>query len=154
MARAIAKTTAWMSVVILLIGLLSLSGCTPASDPETEEEVVPAKVEHLEGEIPSRITLTDDAAKRIGLQTDEAQAVQVNNTQLVSVPYSAIIYDIEGNIWLYTSDAELIFERVPIVVDHIDGDTVFLSNGLSAGTTIAIQGVAELYGAETEFEEE
>lgn len=147
-----------LSVVLVLVGLafIALTGCTPKVDSasvEAEGES-PVTVEHLEGKIPTRLSLTSDAAKRLDLQTVEARDVLTNETKQTAVPYGAIIYDIDGNTWLYTSPQELTFERIPIVVDHIDGDIVFLSDGPSAGTAVVTRGVAELYGSETEFEEE
>ena len=146
-----------LHVVLVLVGLafLALTGCTPKVDSAAAEEgASPATVERLEGKVPTRLTLTEDAAKRLDIQTVEARDVLTNETKQTAVPYGAIIYDIDGHTWLYTSPEKLIFERTSIVVDHIDGDIVFLSDGPSAGTQVVTRGVAELYGAETEFEEE
>jgi hypothetical protein len=65
------------------------------------------------------------------------------------IPYSAIIYDLEGNTWVYTSPEPLVFVRHPVTVDYIEGDRAILSDGPPAGTEVAIVGVAELYGADT-----
>ena len=45
------------------------------------------------------------------------------------------------------------FARANIDVATIDGDTAVLMGGPPAGTTVVIVGVAELYGAEFEFQE-
>src|SRR6476659_1078880 len=147
-----------LSVVLVLVGLafIALTGCTPKVDSanvEAEGES-PVTIERMEGTVPTRLTLTSDAAKRLDLQTVEARNVQTSDTAKTAVPYSSTSYDSHGHTWLYTSAQELTFERTPIVVDHIDGDVVFLSDGPSAGTAVVTRGVAELYGAETEFEEE
>jgi hypothetical protein len=65
------------------------------------------------------------------------------------VPYSALIYDLQGNTWVYTSSEPLVFIRQPVVVDYIDGDNVVLLQGPAAGTEVVTVGVAELYGADT-----
>jgi hypothetical protein len=145
-----------LHVVLVLVGFafLALTGCTPKVDSASDGES-PATIERLTtGNIPTRLTLTEDAAKRLDIQSVEARDVMSNDTQETAVPYGAIIYDINGKMWLYTRPENLIFERTSIVIDHIDGDVVFLSDGPSAGTQVVTRGVAELYGAETEFAEE
>ena len=148
-----------LHVVLVLVGLafLALTGCTPKVDSASLEgdSAAPATVERLTtGNVPTRLTLTEDAAKRLDIQTVEARVAQTSSTSQTAVPYSSIIYDVDGHTWLYTSPKELTYERTPIVVDHIDGDVVFLSDGPTAGTAVVTRGVAELYGAETEFAEE
>ena len=60
-----------------------------------------------------------------------------------------MIYDIEGNTWIYTSPAPLTFVREQIVIDRIEGDQAFLSKEPEFDAPIVTVGVAELYGAET-----
>jgi hypothetical protein len=147
-----------LHVVLIIVGLafLALTGCTPKVDSASLEGdgAAPATVERLEGNVPTRLTLTEDAAKRLDVQTIEARVAQASSSSQTAVPYSSIIYDVDGHTWLYTSPKDLTYERTPIVVDHIDGDVVFLSDGPPAGTAVVTRGVAELYGAETEFAEE
>ena len=85
--------------------------------------------------------LTDKAAERLGIET-----VSVSGN---SVPYAAVIYDIEGNTWVYTNPAPLTFVRAPIVIDYIEGDTAVLFEGMDSNTTVVTVGVSELYGTET-----
>jgi len=145
-----------LNVVLVLVGfILALTGCQPKVDSAAlDEGESPVTVERLEGSIPTRLNLTSEAAKRLDLQTIEARDAQTTGTKQTAVPYSSIIYDIDGHTWLYISPGDLVYERLPIVVDHIDGDVVFLSDGPAPGTPVVTRGVAELYGAETEFEEE
>ncbi len=147
-----------LHIVLVLVGFvfLALTGCVPKVDSASLEADgdAPATIERLDGSIPTRLTLTEDAATRIDIQSVEARDVMSNNTKETAVPYGAIIYDIDGKMWLYTRPEKLIFERTSIVIDHIDGDVAFLSVGPSAGTQVVTRGVAELYGAETEFAEE
>lgn len=127
----------WIIVVLVIAGLLS--ACGPKS--ETAETVSPSKLEAIEGTDLSRVILTAKAAERIDVQT-----VSVSGNE---VPYAAVIYDIEGKTWVYTSPEPLTFVRVPILIDYIEGDTAVLSEGLAADTTVVTLGVAELYGTET-----
>ena len=43
--------------------------------------------------------------------------------------------------------------KARLVVDHIRGEDVFLSDGPPAGMDVVTQGAAELYGTETGVEE-
>jgi hypothetical protein len=126
-------------LVLVLAGLL-LSACG-GRIPVTGEKVAPSKLEPIEGSDLSRVVLTEKAAERVGIQT-----ISVSKN---SVPYTAVIYDIEGNTWIYTNPEPLVFVRLPIEIDHIEGDTVFLSESLPSALTVVTVGVAELYGTET-----
>ena len=98
--------------------------------------------------------MTEDAAKRLDIQTATISEAEVNGAKRTVIPFAAIIYDTEGATWVYLNPEHLTFVRHPITVDDIKGDQAFLSDALPAGSTVVTVGVAELYGAETEFEEE
>jgi aromatic ring-cleaving dioxygenase len=147
------KQYGWMVVVLLFAGLL-VSACGQSSAATTTEEDHPATVEQLEGEEPTRETLTEDAAKRLDIQTAAVQDAEVGGAKRTVIPYAAIIYDTEGATWVYLNPKPLTFVRHPVTVDDIKGDQAFLSDALPAGSAVVTVGVAELYGAESEFEEE
>ena len=65
------------------------------------------------------------------------------------VPYAAVIYDVNGETWVYTNPEPLVFIRHSISIDYIEGDLAFLTEGSPAGTEVVTVGGAELYGAET-----
>ncbi len=132
-------------IFVLMIAALLLSACG-GQIPVTGEEESPAKVEHLDGAEPTRVTLTEDAAKRLDIQTAPVQGK--------IIPYAAVLYDTEGRTWVYTNPKPLTFVRSPVTVDHIEGDEAFLSKGPAAGSVVVTTGAEELYGSETEFEEE
>jgi hypothetical protein len=48
----------------------------------------------------------------------------------------------------------LVYMRQEITVDSIQGDQVLLSKGPEAGTAVVTLGATELFGSESEFEEE
>ena len=125
-------------VLVIIIGV-QLSACAPKS--EAAEKISPSRLEPIEGTDLSRVILTDKAAERLGIET-----VPVRGN---SVPYAAVIYDIEGNTWVYTNPAPLTFVRAPIVIDFIEGDTAVLFEGMDSNTTVVTVGVSELYGTET-----
>src|SRR5262245_44200204 len=112
----------WFILVLMVAGLL-LSACGPGgAELGVTEGDGPAKVEHLDGANPTRVTLTEEAAKRLDIQTAPAQ----DN----AVPYAAVLYDTEGKTWVYTNPEPFVFVRSPVTIDHIDGDQAFLSQAL------------------------
>ncbi len=143
----------WM-VVALLLACLLLSACGSAPADTATEENHAVTVEQLTGAEPTRETLTEDAAKRLDLQTAEVHDAELNGAKRTVIPYASVIYDTEGATWVYLNPEPLTFVRHPITVDDIKGDQAFLSDALPAGSAVVTVGVAELYGAESEFEEE
>ncbi len=138
----------WMVVLLIIAGLL-LSACQQSSAHRNDR---PAKVKHIEGSELSLVILTEKAAHRIDLKTDQVGEAKVKQSASMRkvVPYSSLIYDPKGQTWIYTSPEPLTFVRHKVEVDYIEGDLVFLNEGPPTGTVVASLGVAELYG--TEFE--
>jgi hypothetical protein len=129
--------------VLAPLCLLLLSGCR---DLATEEEVgyEPAAVEPIEGSELARVILTEDAARRIGLDTT---AVTSRGARTV-VPESAVWVDVNGDEWVYTSPEPLVFVRAQVVVDRYDDGSAVLRDGPALGTEVASIGVPELIGSE------
>jgi hypothetical protein len=145
----------WMIAILLIIVCLQLSACvqTPASSARKEDgddTDAPAKVELLGGTDLNRVILSAEAAKRLDIQTTPVRDAQVGGTQRKVVPYSAVLYDLHGETWVYTNPEPLTFVRARISVDYIDGDLAVLSDGPPSGTAVVTVGASELYG--TEFE--
>ena len=88
-----------------------------------------------------------------GLVTGQRAQVEVSlvgdKGPQLTVPVAALLYDLNGNTWIYINPEPLQFLRVPVVVDYILEDTVVLLEGPPAGTKVAVVGVAELHGADT-----
>jgi hypothetical protein len=131
---------------------LQLVACGPAT-AVTTAEAKPATVEHLEGAEPTRVTLTNEAAKRIDLQIATVGNEVVGGAPHAVIPYSAVVYDTNGKTWTYVNPAPLTFVRHAISVDHIEGDKVILAGGLAADTAVVTRGAEELFGTESEFDE-
>jgi hypothetical protein len=143
-----------LMVVTLLFACLQLAACEQAEEEVAAEEAGPAKVEHLQGEDPTRVTLTAEAAKRLDIQTAPVEDMLIKGAHREVIPYAAVLYDTEGNTWTYTSPGPLVFVRHRINVDYIDGELAVLTDGPRTGGTVVTVGQQELYGSELEFEEE
>jgi ABC-type oligopeptide transport system substrate-binding subunit len=146
------RLCSWMSAMVVLACLLT--SCASSVDSAQEEELRPATVEHLQGPDPTRVTLLEEAAQRLDIQTAESHDVEIGGVQKTVIPYAAVLYDTDGTTWTYTCPEPLVFVRHEILIDSIDGERVILSERLPAGTRVVTVGAEELYGSELEFEEE
>ncbi|MGH8580961.1 MAG: hypothetical protein ACREVK_12875 [Gammaproteobacteria bacterium] len=120
-----------------------------AQKSDAPTKIEPATVEKIEGTELNRVTLTEKAMQRLDIQTAPVREEQVNGTQRKVIPYAAVIYDLQGKTWAYTSPNPRTFLRQPIIVDHIEGDIAVLVEGPPSGIAVATVGVAELYGSDT-----
>jgi len=138
-------------LVAPLIAGVSLTACQRSH--KAAEHIKPAHVEHIEGEEVSRVTLTEKAAERLGVTYDviRDQRAPRSGTVRRVVPYGAILYDVSGRTWVYTSPDSLVFVRREIKVDYIEGDVAVVSDGPPAGTRVVTLGATELHGAEFEI---
>jgi len=146
--------TRGLLVVLVAVGLIAVG--LELSENELSEDAAagesePATLEPLEGTDLMRVTLTSQAAERLGVKTVPVRDAGAGGgaTQTV-VPYGAVIYDAEGETWVYTSPEPLVFVRAPIEVDRVEGRNVLLSSGPATGTDVVSVGAAELFGAEFE----
>ena len=116
----------------------------------------PAHVEKIEGTSLKKVTLTEDGAKRAGLQIATAELKQVptkrrgsDKVSRITVPYASLIYTPDGAEWVYTSPANLTFVRERVEVAYVQGDMAVLNKGPEAGVKVVTTGAAEVYGAES-----
>ena len=139
-----------MVVAALVIGGLQLSACQQRPASATGGDKHPAVVEKINGTGTARVTLSEQAIKRIDLKTGEVREEMISRSKSKQkvVPYSALIYDVKGSTWVYTSPQPRTFVRQKVEVDYIEGDVAVLKDGPPAGTVVASVGVAELFGAE------
>ena len=144
----------WIVAGVIVTGLV-LPACTRTSVEEPSGADA-ASVEPIEGSDVSRVILSSDAARRLGVQTasvGELRGRHGEEPRLV-MPYDALLYDASGDTWVYTSSQPLAFVRAPVAVDRIDGSEAILSSGPPAGTKVVTVGASELLGVEYEVGEE
>lgn len=129
-----------------LTAALLLAACGEAPD-DSHEIDEPYSLEEVQGTELSQVTLTEQAAQRLGIET--APIAQAGD--LAIVPSAAVMVDPEGVFWVYTSPEPLVFVRHEISIEREEGDQTFVSAGPPAGTAVVTVGVPELYGAESEI---
>jgi hypothetical protein len=142
-----------MVVAALIVvggGALVISGGEGKPDDEASASE-PAQVEPIEGTDLSRVTLTADAARRLGIQTAPVLRGEGRGTV---IPYGAVLYEPEGQTFTYTSPEPRVFVRRSIGVRYIKRGRAFLSDGPPAGTAVVTVGSQELFGTEYEVEED
>src|SRR5262245_10635135 len=140
----------WFVVVAAIVVPILLAACGGSGG--SSEPAPPATVTQVKGSEVLRITLSEEAARRIALRT-AAVAPDRTAPALKEIPYSAVFYAPDGQTWTYVNEDKLTFMRHRITVDRIEGNVALLSAGPPVGTRVATVGVAELYGTETDVGE-
>jgi hypothetical protein len=135
-------------VAVVAVGVVVLA--SGSSDDAVGPETAPATVAPVKGTDLSQVTLSADAARRLGIRTGRIEA----GTKGDVIPYDAVLYDANGETYTYTSPKPLVFVRAPIVVKRIDGADALLTSGPRAGTAVVTVGSQELYGTEHGVEED
>jgi len=140
----------WMIAVLIIVTALTLTACAAQASQTstTSTSSPPARVEHIGETDLSRVILTAQAAKRLGIETAPVRDTQVQGKQRKVVPYAAVFYDLSGKTWVYMNPELLTFIRASISVDYIDGELAVLSDGPPSGTEVVTVGSPELYGTE------
>lgn len=134
------------AITIALVAALPLPGCGDA-DKTAHHMIHPATVEPSEDSGISRLSLTEKAVERLGIEL--AEVTSEGGMQIA--PYGALLYDANGGTWVYTSPQQNVFKRASMIVDRIDGDKLYMTSGPATGTEVVIVGAAELHGAEFEI---
>lgn len=134
------KGRGWIAVGLLTVPLL-LAACGGTA---AEEAQPPAVAKQIKGTGVTQVTLTAEAAKRLGVQT---VTVRSDGAQTV-IPYNAVLYDPNGETWTYTSPKPLVFQRADISVARIDGNSAILVTGPRVGTLVVTDGATEIWGVE------
>jgi hypothetical protein len=140
------RVRSWLAVALLVLGV-GAAGCRGGAQAE-EASVEPATVEAVAGTDLSRVTLTEEGAGRLGIRTAPVAPAPRAGPARTTIPFSAVLYDADGQAWAYTTAGENAFVRARITVDRVEGDTAYLREGPPPGTAVVTVGAPELYGAE------
>jgi hypothetical protein len=140
------RPTQWFLAAAVAVSLLA---CTRTPDDPAGRPA--ATVQRVGGSAQARVTLTSEAARHLGVETDKARP---GSRGRVLVPYAAMLYDPAGRTWVYTSPEPLVFVRDAIDVEVIRGSWALLTSGPPPGTSVVTVGASELLGVEYEVGEE
>jgi hypothetical protein len=137
---------------VLALALVAMVAFGVASCGKPDHEAggpEPAQVKPITGSVLHLVTLSPLAMRELGVETQPVRATATAGGGTTTViPLTAVIYDPAGKSWAYTVSAPRTFVRRAIVIDHMDGDVVFLRSGPPVGAPVVTVGDAELLGAE------
>lgn len=141
-----------MVAAVLIAACLGLPACQETVEPEETTDHEPATKELVEGTEFYRVTLTEEAAGRLGIKTVPVEIAnpQTEGQVLTVIPYTAVVYGTNGETWTYSNPEPLVYLRENITVARIEGDLAILSAGPVTGTAVVTVGAAELLGVEYE----
>jgi hypothetical protein len=126
------------------VGLSGCGGSAQGAAPAPVEE--PATLVEAHDGGPGTVALSEAAEQRLDIRL---AAVSAAAGGALTVPYGAVVYQPDGSSWAYVETGPRHFQRQRLVIVGITGNTVTLSSGPAAGTSVVVQGGAELVGVET-----
>jgi hypothetical protein len=130
------------NAALIIIAVAALAGCG-----RTSVAAGPPPPAHLtaghHGAV--SVVLTPLGAHRVGIQT--AVAASASRGRQAVVPYSALLYQPDGDSVIYTVTGPLTYTLVPVAVVSIQGNQVYLT-GVPPGTAVVTVGGEELLGVQ------
>ena len=114
----------------------------------SEEGAQPAVVEPTGTDGVSRVVLSQSAAERLNVETAPVTSVRLNRRVRGAIPYTAVIYDTNGDAWAYTSPEPLVYVRQDVKVVRVRGGEAIFARGPPVGTSVVTVGQVELWGVE------
>ena len=138
------RTDRWILVFVTSLTLL-VGACAQSAEPEAANDESLAHLEDIAGSDVKRITMSEEAAERIGVQTVPVAAADGGR---IKVPSATLLYDQTGRTWVFTEPEHDVFVREEVKIIGTNGEDTILSSGPTADTPVVTVGVAELYGTE------
>jgi hypothetical protein len=142
-----------IAVMLLATGLLMSANVASFGEESEVESDEAVQVEDTPGTDAKTLIFTEAAMSHIDIQTAPVKEIDTSHKgkdfgRRLAVPHSAVIYDAEGESWVYVSSAPDTFLRKRVAIDFMDEDHIFLTTGVTAGEYVVTVGVPELRGAE------
>ncbi|HTU74530.1 MAG TPA: hypothetical protein VMG38_13525 [Trebonia sp.] len=141
----------WAAVLTAVAAAVAavLSGCATASSTTTTPPT--SKLVRVPGSSEPSIVLTQLGAARIGLHTAPVAGASGGQATL---PYTALLYEPNGQAAVYVATGTLTFTRAFVTVDRITGNVVIVKSGVTPGQRVATDGAEELLGIQNGVGEE
>jgi hypothetical protein len=139
------KLSQLVSGLALLAAGVVLSGCQEIPSNQVDNE--PFTLEPIKGTDIQRVRLSAVVAGKVDVQTGKVRASGKER----AIPHAAVIYNPEGQAFVYTVPEPLTYVRAPIAVRLTVDERAILSQGPPAGTTVVTVGAAELLATEYEI---
>lgn len=129
---------------MIAAGLL-LAACDEV--PSNLREAQPYEVIGAEDAPIKRVKMADETAALLPV---ELKSVRREAGRKV-VSHDAVIYNPDGDSFVYTKPEAEMYVRAPIEITRVTGNTAVLSEGPAVGTRIVTTGSAELLATEYEI---
>jgi hypothetical protein len=142
-----------IAIALLATGLLLSATMASFGEEDEAEHDDNVQVEDTPGTDAKTLIFTEAALSHLDVQTAPVKEIEASREgkdvgRRIAVPHSALIYDAEGEPWVYVSSAPDTFLRKHVAIDFMDDDHIFLTRGVAAGENVVTVGVPELRGAE------
>ena len=142
-----------IAIALLATGLLLSATMASFGEEDEAEHDDNVQVEDTPGTDAKTLIFTEAAMSHLDVQTAPVEEVEASREgkdvgRRLAVPHSALVYDAEGEPWVYVSSAPDTFLRKHVAIDFMDDDHIFLTRGVAAGENVVTVGVPELRGAE------
>src|SRR3712207_3001517 len=110
-----APRRAFVTGLVLVVACSLLAACAEVESNLVESQ--PYRLESIPGSDIKRILMEDPTARKIGLQTAEMGRAGKRTV----APHAALIYNPEGDEFVYTKPAPRTYVRTPVEVTRIVG---------------------------------
>jgi multidrug efflux pump subunit AcrA (membrane-fusion protein) len=142
-----------IAIALLATGLLLSATMASFGEEDEAEHDDNVQVEDTPDTDAKTLIFTEAAMSHLDVQTAPVKEIEASREgkdvgRRIAVPHSALIYDAEGEPWVYVSSAPDTFLRKHVAIDFMDDDHIFLTTGVTAGENVVTVGVPELRGAE------
>jgi hypothetical protein len=139
-----------MAVVVCALAAVGIYlAVSRGGDAASADVASPARLEPVGGAAGlSRVVLSAEAAKRLDIKTAPVSTVLVQGKPRKAIPYEAVLYEVDGDAWTYTSPEPRVFVRDEISVARVQDGMAVLTKGPAVGTAVVTVGSAELWGVE------
>jgi hypothetical protein len=124
---------------------LALAACSEVESNLRENQ--PYTVEGPEDAKIKRVKMEDATAALVPVETTSVR----REGKRKIVPHDAVIYNPDGDVFVYTKPAAETYVRAPIEIIRVHGSRATLSDGPDVGTEIVTTGSAELLATEYEI---
>jgi hypothetical protein len=124
---------------------LAVSACSEVESNLRENQ--PYKVEGPEDAAIKTVKMEDATAALLPVETNTVH----REGKRKIVPHDSVIYNPDGDVFVYTKPEAETYIRAPIEIVRVTGARAVLSDGPPAGTEIVTTGSAELLATEYEI---
>ncbi len=152
-------STVWVKVPVYVGELREIAEDQPARLSDLEDRLGKAAIEARPVSAPPTAlavsstadlyyeTDNTDGRFRPGQKVNASLPLHEEREGLV-IPWSAVVFDINGGTWVYQSLGKQKYTRRRVQVKYVVDSTAVLAGGPGAGVTIVTEGAAELFGTE------